>query len=104
MVFIFDASIMIILGILAFCLLSAGSTGIVSFFNENLYLIFIICVILCIACLVAIFIMQIKAYKKAYLIITPIIALPSLIQFFYFVIHGIISIAQSHLLFSFFYY
>lgn len=101
MFIVVDAALVIVFYVIIFFLLTAGSYGIVDFFNNNLPTIIIICIIVLVLSNIAIFIFQKKEGKKIYWY-TPIFSVPSLAQFLFFSVRGIVGIAQSNALFSFF--
>lgn len=100
MIIFFDATIIVIILVIIFALVTSGSSGIINFFDNHLNSIIIICAVICIAVIIGHFILSRKT-KKAYFII-PFLSLPSLSQFLFFSIHGIISMAKVNPIFSFF--
>ncbi len=101
MVIIFDGVILLAFLVCMYILASVGSIGILNFINSNMPAIILGCFVFCALCTVAVFIAQKKECKKIYWS-TLFFSVPSLIQFFYFAIKGIVTISEKSELAIFF--
>ena len=101
MVIFFGGGVIIFILLFLYLIVTASSQEIIDFLTRNLTTIISISVLISLIFIIAIFFLQKKTYKK-FSWLTPFISLPSLIQFFYFGINGILGLAKTNIVFAFF--